>query len=165
MQKIRFKQAQQNQQRHNGCQQHQRRTNIERHVILIILQQPKVAQNLHLIGAHALAFADDILPLQIHHRFHRVPRFLPCQLGGFLFHHHVGTHAGPQHNGDNVLEQRRFHLVAHNLQNGLNGLIDLPFANGCVERVFHRCGHGGNHHIKIRRAGAQQRCQLIIGGR
>ena len=132
MEHFRCQQHQRQQQNGNGSSHQQRSTAINGEIVVIVFQQAKVAKHSQLIGGYAFAFADDVLSLEVDHRFHRFHGLLSGGLGGFLFDHHVGLHAAAKHALHNILEQGDFYLIAHDLQNGLDGLVHLPLADGGV---------------------------------
>ena len=150
----------QNQHRH-GNSNEQQRAEVDVIIIRCGIQQPQRLQHGELIRLHALALADDVLPLQVHHRLHLRSGVLLRLRGQFLVNDHVRADAVVEHDGHDVLHQRRFDAVARNLFNRRDGLADLPFADGGVQRAFHREAHRHRHGVEILRAGAHEDSRLI----
>ena len=153
----------QRQDEHRDAKRHQQhRAHIHHDIDVVVVQHAQAAQHFQLVGGHALAGEDDVLPLLVDDRLHGGARLVAQLFGGLLVDDHVGADHLAQNGGDDVLEQVDVGLVADDLLQILNGLVHIPFADGGVERVFHG---GGDVFVQVGHllvGGAQQRAQLII---
>ena len=151
------------QQQHGGAKRHQQgRAHVHHDVDVVVVQHAQAAQHFQLVGGHALAGEDDVLPLLVDDRLHGGAGLVAQLFGGLLVDDHVGADDLAQDGGHDVLEQVDVGLVADDLLQILYGLVHIPFADGGVEGVFNG---GGDVFVQVGHllvGGAQQGVELII---
>ena len=126
---VRTQQQQHDKQSHHGNHNCNQRSPVGRKIIVIIMEQSELTKHLHLTVSYAVSFAYNILSHQINDRFNRFHCFVSCLISGFLVYDHIRLDACAQNRGQNILCQGNINLKSDNLNNGLNGLIDLAFTN------------------------------------
>ena len=151
------------QKQHGGAQRHQQGgAHVHHDIDVVVVQHAQAAQHFQLVGGHALAGEDDVLPLLVDDRLHGGAGLVAQLFGGLLVDDHVGADHLAQNGGDDVLEQVDVGLVADDLLQILDGLVHIPLADGGVEGVFHGGGDvfGQVGHLLV--GGAKQGVELVI---